>query len=576
MAGDARTVQDRRRELLARRLAEQGLTGPAAPAAAPAPQPGQRYPLTAGQRRMWFRQHLDPADTTLTIGVGYRLRGEVDPARLRAAFDAVLAGHTVLRTRYGVDDTGEPYQVFDDAIALVFTERDADAAAVDALIAAEFATPFDLTAAPPLRVLLLRTAPAEWILVLTVHHICWDDDCWAVLFADLNRAYAGTPPNAAVPQYISVQPVADPDPADLAYWCAALTPLPEPVTLPGPGGGGPQRAAAHHRGVPAELFERVEAFARTHATTPFAVLLAAYGALIGRYTDTGEPLVAVPVTDRPAGADGALGYFGNTVLLRLNTDPDTGFAAAVEAVRETSLTGFSHAGAGIDAVISALNPTRAAGRDGLDDLVRLGFSLRKDAAGLVLAGVDVEQLPLVPARTPVPLTLAVVTDARGVTVELEYQADVLDAALIERLAGHYLRLLDAGLAEPDRPLGLLELLDGAERAAITAAATGPVAEAAGGTLVEVLETAAAARPQAIAVVGDDAELSHADLHARANRLARRLIGGLAVARGRTHPAEPTRPSQRLRALPFGAADESRGGHPIGARDTLCPQINARF
>src|SRR5262245_16156785 len=115
MADDAKTVQERRREMLRRRIAESGMAA-GEPAEHPRIHAGERYCLSTGQLRMWFLQALDAADTTLNICVAYQLTGALDEARLNAALSDVVARHSVLRTTYGVDGDGEPYQIFRDDI----------------------------------------------------------------------------------------------------------------------------------------------------------------------------------------------------------------------------------------------------------------------------------------------------------------------------------------------------------------------------------------------------------------------------------------------------------------------------
>src|ERR687897_3339499 len=103
MGEDVATVEDRRRALLRKRIAERGL-------AAEQPTPtrgltaGEKYPLSTGQRRLWFLQAMNPADPTLNICLGYELRGALDVDRLNRSVNAVAARHTILRTTYGVDE----------------------------------------------------------------------------------------------------------------------------------------------------------------------------------------------------------------------------------------------------------------------------------------------------------------------------------------------------------------------------------------------------------------------------------------------------------------------------------------
>ncbi|ODR10263.1 non-ribosomal peptide synthetase [Mycolicibacillus koreensis] len=549
MAVEANTVQQRRRELLRRRIAETGLNSPSLEKL-PTLYAGQRYALSDGQRRMWFVQTLDPDDTTLNICVAYDLDGDLDRDRLRSAVEAVAARHSVLRTRYGTGDDGEPYQVFTDDATIGWRYddttigwRDQDrtgaadddtAAVVDTLVRDEFDRPFDLAADAPLRCTLIRTAVTRHVLVVVVHHICWDDDCWAVFFDEVNAAYgtcAAGPLEDAPPQFIAagVLTAAPPEPTDVDYWRSQFDPPPEPLELPGPPvtGSPSRRATQVRRTVSPHLLSRVEECARAHSATPFMVLLAAFGALTARYSGTHDMTIAVPVVDRPGPARRSLGYFGNTLLLRLAGSPQASFATLLDSVRRRCLDGFAHQGLGIDRVVREINPDRTAGTDGLSQLARLGFSMRSTAGGFALDGVTTRILPLGAATAQVPLALAVVTDPDAPMLELEYQTDVMSGPLVEQMLEHYVRLLEQALDAPTRPLADITLLDADERTTVLAQARGERVDAPATTMVAVLEAAAAARPDTVAVIADTAgaatRLTYRELHARANRLARWLV-----------------------------------------------------
>ncbi|MFE3798927.1 condensation domain-containing protein, partial [Nocardia tengchongensis] len=271
------SVADRRRELLRRKLAEQGL---AVDTAAPVRRTaaGERRPLSAGQRRMWFLQTRDPEDTTLNICVAYRLTGALDEERLRQAVASVFARHDVLRTTFGVDENGEPFQVFTDEITLPWQSHDLTELAesarqvrVEVLARREFARPFDLATELPLRITLARTGTAEWVLLLSAHHGCWDDDAWGVFFTDLNAAYNGSAQTAPAAQFVDLEVLDAPadDEADIAYWRNTLRPLPEPLELPGAAVGAPAKPAARGPGAgPPELGDPGGAVAPRRAAPP--------------------------------------------------------------------------------------------------------------------------------------------------------------------------------------------------------------------------------------------------------------------------------------------------------------------
>ncbi|TQM28796.1 non-ribosomal peptide synthetase [Nocardia bhagyanarayanae] len=526
-------ILERRKQLLQRRLRENAVK-----AAAPAPVrtrvSGEPSPLSDAQRRMWFVQRLDPADTTLNVCVAYRLTGALDAERLRAACATVLARHEVLRTTYGVDADGEPFQVSRDDAELPWQEHDLSALPeasrnlrVEVLARREFARPFDLTTDLPLRATLARTAADEHVLILVVHHIGWDDDSWPVFFAEVNAAYRGADLPEPRAQYIDVEVGADGgSDADLAWWRETLTPLPERLELPSKAAVATPSKHADRRTRPLapELMARVTELAKEHSATPFMVLLAAFEALVHRYTAATDFLVSVPVVNRRAGAESLIGYFGNAVLVRADLDSSADFAELLERTRAACVGAFGHQGVGIDRVVREVGPERVAGRDAMAQLVQLSFSVRGEANGFDLAGVESAELPLGSGVAQEELGLMVVLDGAGARVEATYLVDALDEHLVAQFLDHYVQLLDSALRDPRLRLRDIDILGDADRTELLEASHGPLVETPATTLVAVLEERVAAAPEHVAVASDDIELTFDALNRRANRLAHWLIG----------------------------------------------------
>ncbi|MUM18704.1 amino acid adenylation domain-containing protein [Mycobacterium sp. CBMA271] len=532
MSGDRLSALDRRRELLRKRLADSGVAAHTEEST-PRIAAGERRELSSGQRRMWFMQTADADDTTLNICVAHQMRGSLDESRLRDGFAAVIARHDILRTTYGVDAVGEPYQSFADEVELPWTTVDMRSLDADgrqreirALADREFGRPFDLATDQPLRVTLLRLGAEDFVLMLVVHHICWDDSSWEVFFTELSEHYNGRPVPGVAPQFAVVgTDGGEPSDMDVEYWRTSLTPLPDALELPGPGAAARSSRAARRRAVPlpAETAARIEEFAREHSATPFMVLLAAFGTLIHRYTAASDFVIAIPVAERKANAEKAIGYFGNTLLLRTAMDPRQSFASYLASVREMCLGAFGRQDVGIDRVVREINPSRAAGHDGLDELVRVGFSMRKDASGYRLEGVETTQLDLSAVSAQLPVSLAIAAESAGTMVEIEYQTDALPEWLVDQLLTHYGRLLAEGLDRPEAPLAQLDPFGAEERAGVLEQSHGTLSDVARVTLVDVLDVAARATPDALALVADDAELTYVALQQRSDRFARWLI-----------------------------------------------------
>ncbi|EUA33343.1 condensation domain protein [Mycobacterium xenopi 4042] len=288
-------LEEQRLELLRRKLAEKGLLSEPGTAT-----DGGRPAMSDGQRRMWFVQSVDPTGALLNVCVSYRITGAVDVARLHRAVDAVAMRHPLLRTTYHTADDGEAYPITHEDLRPGWALHDlsglgdqARRLRLEVLAQREFRRPFDLTAEAPLRITLVRLGPDELMLLLTAHHIAWDDGSWVPFFTDLTRAYVDP---EALDGTVSVprERAGNLD-EDLAYWRALMSDLPEPLELPGPHGSAvpttwrSQLAATR---LSRATVDRVSALARASGATPYMVLLAGFTALVHRYTHATDFLIA--------------------------------------------------------------------------------------------------------------------------------------------------------------------------------------------------------------------------------------------------------------------------------------------
>ena len=517
---------ERRRELLRQRLEAAGLAHSDQVADAPARGHGDLTPLPIAARRLWFTGHRDPDDTTLNVSVAFRLRGAIDTERLHAAFTAVVARHETLRAHYRPDDDGEPvmeHRVGDGIAWTVVDLRDlSDSAAqrrAQVLAAREARTPFRLDAEAPLRVAVLELADDHRVVLLTVHHVAWDDESWRVLFADLTMAYRGHDLPPLPRQYADVP---DPTPeqvtADLQYWSRILTPAPEPLDLPA--SGGPVGSGRALRPLESSLSAAATSLAKARGTTVFALLVAATQAFLHRIYGADDVVLAVPTTIRPAGAENLIGYFGNSVLLRGSVDARQSLSSLIDASRDSLADGLGANRAPIDQVVAEIAHDR---RAGLAGVVSASLTLRSGLGGLHLDGVVGKHLDdLHVPNAQLPLEFAVVTGTEPV-LELQYGTDRFDSNDAESLLSSYATFLAEVIANPDRPIREARLLDGAARDAVVAAAAGPAVDDRADTLVDMFAAAVAVRAEHPALVTDHRTLSYADLDAATDELAGKIV-----------------------------------------------------
>ncbi|RKN05784.1 non-ribosomal peptide synthetase [Streptomyces radicis] len=503
-----------------------------------APEPSSAAPLSPGQERIWFLERLLPGRTAYNEVKAIRLRGPLDTCALRAALRRLVARHEGLRTVFlpagesavqRATDTGEPdFDVVDGS-------GRPEAAVLDVL-AAESARRFDLARGPLFVSRLVRTGAAEHVLVMSFHHIVVDAASAAVLSRDLSALYRaerdGT--RAELPaltwsyaDYARERRAADDgsDTArDLAHWTRTLggdlpvlalpTDRPRPARMTSEG-----RAAFHF--LDPELSERVREVGRGHRATLFMTLVAGWAAMLRRVTGQEDVIVGVPVSERPRRADDLVGFFVNTLALRVDLSGDPGFATLLGRVRGVALDAYDHAGTPFERVVRALAPPR--GTDRTPVFQTCAEFQSEEPFCFDLPDIEATPLDAGPDKALTDLTVYFTDLPDGIRCHLEYNADLFDPGTVDGFFAVFRDVLDAATAAPLTPLSSLapavaegdEVPERWER--------GPVRQVADTTVHAWVARRAAERPGHPAVVAGGAVLTYGELDERAERLAAALL-----------------------------------------------------
>ncbi|MFD5027713.1 amino acid adenylation domain-containing protein [Streptomyces sp. NPDC058373] len=513
--------------------------GTARPALRRAERPAHP-PLSPAQRRLWFLHGLDPADAAYHIPVAVRLDGRLDHAALRAALADVTARHESLRTRVQ-DHEGEPYQaVLDPGDArpalpvTAVTEAEVEGALREAA-----AHPFDLAADLPLRAELFALGAERHVLLVTVHHIAADGWSMGPLAEDLAGAYAArtagrVPQWAPLPvqytDYTLWQAALLGDPGDagslggrqLAYWKEQLAGAPDEVPLPA---DRPRPARSTGRGGTVELAlppattEAVTRLARATGTSPFMVLHAALAALLTR-TGAGDDLtVGTPVAGRTDEALHPLvGFFVNTLPLRVRTDGDPTFRALLARVKETDLAAYAHQDIPFERLVEEVRPARSLNRHPLFQTMLTLNNTRPPRLDLPRLAATLDGVASGGAKFDLSFSLR--EEDGALTGTLEYSRDRFDPGTARRVAAWFAHLTAAATAGPDTPVRELPLHDAAEDARLLALGRGKAGAPVAHTVLDrFAETCARSRSGDLAVTAPDGSLSFPELDARSDHLA---------------------------------------------------------
>jgi amino acid adenylation domain-containing protein len=559
---------------------------------------GGFLPLSFAQQRLWFLDRLAPGSATYNIPSALALRGRLEPAALAASLAGIVHRHEVLRTRF-VEVGGEPFQEILEPPVFLLSRVDLGGlrlpgAELSRLATEEARRPFDLARGPLLRTSLVRLGREEHVLLLTLHHIVADGWSDGILRGELATLYtaalAGKPsPLAALRvQYadFAVWQRAWPPEVmarQLAYWkeqlAGAPVALPLPTDRPRPAvqsfrGGGEERL------LPAALGARLRAAARREGTTLYMLLLAGFAALLARYSGEEDLLIGMPVANRTRPEiEGLIGFFVNTLALRVELSGDPDFRRLLGAVREAALSGFAHQDLPFEALVEELRPERDLARNPLIQVMLTLQSAGQMAISLPLAGDGLRSTPLrlgVNTTAKFDLSLAVEEEPGerepALRLELQYARDLFARATAARLLEHYATLLDGAVAAPELALSRLPLISEAERHQAIVEWNDTASDFPRCTLYRLFEEQAAARPQAVAVVWEEGTLTYGELARRALGIAlalRRLgvrredrvglcaersgemvaaVLGILAAGGAYLPLDPSYPRERLELL----------------------------
>ncbi|MBD2784872.1 amino acid adenylation domain-containing protein, partial [Xenorhabdus sp. DI] len=514
----------------------------------------QPLPLSFAQQRLWFLGQLDPAASlAYHIPLALHLTGRLNRPALIHALNRLVAHHESLRTRFVLIE-GQPCQQLDpvDTGFALFCQDlraltpDDHRQRIAALTALELQTPFDFSQGPLIRGHLLQLAEEEHVLLITQHHIISDGWSLAVLMQELATLYRAAldgqyDPLPPLPIQYADYAVWQRDrlqAADLAaqrdFWCSQLTGVPALLTLPT---DRPRPAVQRYVGshcpvhFDGELLAALKALGRRHNTTLFMTVLTGWSIVLARLSGQEEVVIGTPVAGRQHHElEGLIGFFVNTLALRVTLDERTTVTDLLTQVRERALAAYAHQDLPFEQVVEALQPERSLSHS---PIFQVMLALDNTPLNATLQNLALPDLQLTPVEQEhqsahFDLTLSLTETEAGLSGELGYAVDLFDAATIERVIGYLANVLAAMTADETQTIATLPLLPASERQQLLVDFNATQADFPQDALIHQLFEAQAARaPEATAVVfGEQFEeqaLSYGELNRRANRLAHHLI-----------------------------------------------------
>ena len=552
-----------------------------------------RLPLSFAQQRLWFIDQFEQARSAeYNMPQALWLRGNLDISALQRALDTIVDRHESLRTHF--EFAGEqPIQVIGPSLPVPLPVQDLRALTesdrreiLRTEMRLQWEQPFDLAHGPVMRMQLLAFAAREHVLLLTVHHIVSDGWSHSVFQQELVVLYEafrkglGNPLSPLAVQYadFAIWQRQSLDEEALRrkteYWKQELAGRSERLDLPTdrPRPNAPTFVAgAVHITLAAKQVAALKSLTLASNATLYMTLLAAFAVLLERYSGQSDILIGSPIANRQdAGLESLIGFFVNSLVMRVRVHPEASFLQLLADVRTTTLAAYEHQDLPFERLVEELSPTRDSRYAPLFQVV---FAMQNAPTGSQrLEDINVEPVTDLQLRVRFDLELHAAENEGAIELNWLYSEDLFDRWRIEQMARHYVRLLEAVASSTTTPLRAIAMVDEDERSLLLAGFNPSPEEPAEQTFSNLFDTQAAQTPDAVAVAFGQDHLTYRQLQEAVDRFARHLVArgvgpeklvgiclersidaivavlGTLKAGGAYLPLDPSYPPQRLQQM----------------------------
>ncbi len=516
---------------------------------------GRSFPLSYGQQALWAFERLHPGTVANHLVFALNILSELDvPAFTRAA-QLLMDRHPMLRTTFEETD-GLPIQTVHEHQTVAFrveSAADWSDARVSEVLTAEAERPLDLRHGPLVRFLLLSRSPTNHVWLISTHHLLNDFWSSALILHEITKLYKAVLTGesaglrelkAGYEDHIEREHrlvSGDEGRGHLTFWRQYLDGAPAPVHLAPDFPRAPEtdRGRESELALDAETTAGLKRLAAAHAATLHEVVLAGFLALLHRWTGEGDLVIGTVAANRSARQARTVGYFVNSVPLRVDVSDEASFSTVIDHVHRSFQARSSHTSYPFPKLaeelrLGAERPDRPyfsvmfswdRTTSVIDPALSVSGAGAAEGVQSALHDLRVVARPLEERPAPSEIVLRAGEIGPELHLTLQYKSELFAPDTIARLHAHLRRLLSEALSDPDRAVGDLELLSEGERSELEAVAgrveTGRVPALVG----EAIRDQAARTPDAVAVRFGPESLTYRELDARANQLARHLRAG---------------------------------------------------
>ncbi|KGJ97526.1 non-ribosomal peptide synthetase [Colwellia psychrerythraea] len=507
----------------------------------------QAVVMSHAQARQWFIWQIDPQNSAYNIGACLDLNSKVSAEHLQTALNLLVVRHPVLRTRFSVDNIGQPIQILQTqgqwplkVVDLSFLEGDLQQKALTSQSKDFSQQSFDLSTGPLVRAVLFKLGDAGQKLMLVMHHIISDGASMQIIFDELAKHYQAE--YSGQPVILPEQKITYADYAvwqreylasgetarQLAWWTKQLG-QEQPIlqlTTDFPRTASNQYEGAHHRiELPMNLVQQLRQQGANQQASLFMIMLANFNALLYRHSGQTDLRVGIPIANRHwPQTEPLLGFFANTQVIPSQVNGQMSLTDLVEQIKKITLGAQEHQDLPFEYLVEAMQIKRSADTH---PLFQVMFSHSQHDSSCwhdLLASSSQNTWQTIDVAAQFELTLeSYELENDQIVLEFVYAKTLFSPETIERMAGHYVTLLQAFAELPNQHIEQVKLLGHDEYSQLTKWGAGAIFTGKTPTVHALFEQQVEQQPQATALIFAQQTMTYAELNQAANRLAYYLL-----------------------------------------------------
>jgi len=534
-----------KRELLELMLREKGVDVPGSKLV-PLGRETNKFQLSFGQQRLWFLDQLEPGSPLYNNPAAVMLKGELNISAMEKALNEIVQRHEVLRTTFTTEDD-QPTQVINaempikleriDLRHLPESERQSEAMG---LAKAEAQKPFNLSTDPLFRVTLVQFADQEYLMILVMHHIVSDGWSLSIFIQEIAILYKvhvsghGSPlPDLAVQyadfahwqrQWMQGKVLED----QLSYWQEQLKGVPPvlnlPLDRPRPNYQ-TTNGTTYFFDFPNHLQEAIHTLAKQEDVTLYMISLAAFAALLSRYSNQDDFCVGTPIAGRNRReTESLIGFFVNTLVMRTDLSGNPTVLELLKRVKEVALGAYGHQDIPFETLVEKLQPERDMS---ISPFFQVMFvHLDTTSQSIKLPDITIEPWQIDSGTAKFDLAFVIEESEQKLAGQIVYNTDLFNSSTIELMAKHFQVLLESFVKDVNQHISEFSVLTGQEQSLLIEKwnkSSKDFHKPQDRCINQLFEAQAEKTPDGVALVYEQEKLSYQELNARANQLAHHLV-----------------------------------------------------